>query len=175
MASKYMSYEDTVLHLNSAYFKGYKFYLTTDIDSLIKQIPDDPYECDQSQPEEPPEKSEKLSPQQKGKLPKNCQILNIADKTKASNIERFISKHFSRNIVSTSTTDQSCVFESVRFQLGNTDSMVNDEGLTYTCNHLRYQMVAYVALNYETMYPLLKDHITVSLKKWCYDMLDPNT
>ena len=46
--------------------QGYKFYLTTEIDSLIKQIPDDPYGCDQSQPEEPTEKGEKLSPQQKG-------------------------------------------------------------------------------------------------------------
>ena len=168
-----MSYEDTVLHLNSAYFKGYKFYLTTEIDSLIKQIPDDSYRCGQSQPEEPPENGEKLSPQQKGKLPKNCQILNIADKTKASNIERFISEHFCRNIVTTSTPDQSCVFESVRLQLG--DSIVNEEGLTYTSTHLRYQMVAYVAMNYEAMYPSLKDHIAVSLKKWCYDMLGPDT
>ena len=114
-------------------------------------------------------------PNRKESYQKNCQILNIADKTKASNIERFISEHFSRNIVTTSTTDQSCVFESLRLQLGNRDSMMNEEGLTYTCTHLRYQMVAYVAMNYEAMYPLLKDHITVSLKKWCYDMLDPNT
>ena len=109
------------------------------------------------------------------KITKNCQILNITDKTKASNIERFISEHFSRNIVTTSIPDQSCLFESVRLQLGNRDSMVNEEGFTYTSTHLRYQMVAYVAMNYEAISPLLKDHITVSLKKWCYDMLDSNT
>ena len=65
MASKYMSYEDTVLHLNSAYFKGYKFYLTTEIDSLIKQIPDNPYGFNQSQPEELPEKDENYHPNRK--------------------------------------------------------------------------------------------------------------
>ena len=110
MASKYMSYEDTVLHLNSGYFKGYKFYSTTDIDSLIKQIPDDPYGGDQIQPEQPPERGEKLSPQQKGKLPKNCQIFYTADKSKASNIEKIISEHFCRDIVTTSTPDQVHVY-----------------------------------------------------------------
>ena len=53
--------------------------------------------------------------------------------------------------MTTTTPDQSCVFESVRLQLGNRDSMVNEEGLTYTSTHLRYQMVAYVAMNYEAM------------------------
>ena len=66
-------------------------------------------------------------------------------------------------------------FESIRLQLGNKDSMVHEDGTLYTANHLRNQMVAHVAINYESMYPLLQDHITVHLKRWCYDMLDPNT
>ena len=129
------------MHLNSAYFKGYKFYLTTEIDSLIKQIPHDPYGCDQSQPEEPREKGEKLSPQQKGNLTKNCQILNLADMTKASNIKKFISEQFSRNIVTTTTPDQSCVFELLRLQLRNRDSMVNEYRVSHklVCGHCWYK------------------------------------
>ena len=53
--------------------------------------------------------------------------------------------------------------------------MEDENGQKYTATHLRNQMVAHVAINYEAMYPLLKDHITVPLKTWCYDMLDPNT
>ena len=174
MATKFMSYEDTVLHLNAAYFKGYKFYAVTDVDSLIKNIPEETYggEC---LPDPPLAKGEKISPQQRGKLPRNCQILNTLDKSKASNIEKFISEHFNRNLVLTNTESQSCLFESILMQLGNLDSMQDENGQQYSAIHLRNQMVAHVAINYDVMYPLLKDHITVPLKSWCYDMLDPNT
>ena len=94
------------MHLNAAYFKGFKFYSVTDVDSMIKNIPDEIY-GGESLPEPPVQRDEKISPQQKGKLPKNCQILNTSDKSKAANIERFISEHFNRNLIQTETIDQS--------------------------------------------------------------------
>ena len=56
-------------------------------------------------------------------------------------------------------------------QLGNKESMVDEEINLYSPQNLRLQAIDYVALNYCDMFPVLEKHITTSLKTWCTKML----
>ena len=56
-------------------------------------------------------------------------------------------------------------------QLGNKESMVDEEGNLYSPQNLMHQAIDYVALNYSDMFPVLEKHITTSLKTWYTKML----
>ena len=45
----------------------------------------------------------------------------------------------------------------------------------YTSTHFRLQVVHFMALNYEYMYPKLKHHISGNYKQWLMNMMDPQT
>ena len=99
-----------------------------------------------------------------------AKILNLEDNQKATAIKDYVRTKFGRELVRTDSEDQNCFFQSVLIQLGNKESMVDEEGNLYSPQNLRLQAIDYVALNYSDMFPVLEKHVTTSLKTWCTKM-----
>ena len=149
-----MSYDNSVTYLEATRFKEYKFLQITDVESVIRQIPEEsPYidivACD----EEPLPKGRPLTKKELSKLNKEAKLLNITNNRKAKNIAKYILDNFDRTLVDTLDPDTTnCLFKSVPVQLSNVRFMFN-ETQQYTAQNLRLQVVYFMAINYEFMYP----------------------
>ena len=85
----------------------------------------------------------------------------------------FVGEHFGRKLESVKCDDNNCIFEAVRCQFGNRDSMLDQNKQKYTAGHLRLQTVAYAAQNYQDIEPVIREHIEIGFKDWCQEMMDP--
>ena len=172
----FMSYDNSVTYLEATRFKEYKFLQITDVESVIRQIPEEsPYIDIVAFDEEPLPKGRPLTKKELSKLNKEAKLLNITNNRKAKNIVKYILDNFDRTLVDTLDPDTAnCLFKSVLVQLSNVRFMFN-ETQQYTAQNLRLQVVYFMAINYEFMYPKVKYQITGSYKQWLMNMLDPQT
>ena len=171
-----MSYDNSVTYLEATRFKEYKFLQITDVESVIRQIPEEsPYIDIVAFDEEPLPKGRPLTKKELSKLNKEAKLLNITNNRKAKNIAKYIMDNFDRTLVDTLDPDTAnCLFKAVLVQLSNVRFMFN-ETQQYTAQNLRLQVVYFMAINYEFMYPKVKYQITGSYKQWLMNMLDPQT
>ena len=172
----FMSYDNSVTYLEATRFKEYKFLQITDVESVIRQIPEEsPYIDIVAFDEEPLPKGRPLTKKELSKLNKEAKLLNITNNRKAKNIAKYILDNFDRTLVDTLDPDTAnCLFKAVLVQLSNVRFMFN-ETQQYTAQNLRLQVVYFMAINYEFMYPKVKYQITGSYKQWLMNMLDPQT
>ena len=169
----YMTYEDSLKMAQKAAFQDYKFLDNNTVQEFIDSIPQE-YSRARVGPVSHPE-GINLSSAEFAKLSPAAKVLNLADTKKAEAIRLFVSEHFARKLEAVSCDNSNCIFEAVRCQFGNKDSMLDENNTKYTATHLRLQTVAFAAQNYIEIHKLIGDHIDLGLKDWCQEMLDSAT
>ena len=171
-----MTYDNTVHQLEATTFKDYQFFQNTDVETVIRQIPDEsPYIDVIVFHEEPLPKGRSLTKKELSKLNKEAKLLNITNNKKAKNVTKYILDTFDRTLVDTIDPDNAnCLFKSVLVQLSNLRYMFKDT-THYSPQNLRLQVVHFMAVNYEFMYPKVKHHISGNYKQWLLNMMDPQT
>ena len=170
--AEYLSYEETTAFIEATKWKGYQFLSSEDVYKNIAAIPDELYgEEPQEQIKELESETVPATSKEMSKASSVAKILNLVDNQKAAAINDYVRTKFGRQLVRTDSEDQNCFFQSVLMQLGNKESMIDEEGNLYSPQNFRLQAIDYLALNYSDMFPVLEKHITTSLKTWCTKML----
>ena len=143
--AEYLSYEETAAFIEATKWKGYQFLSSENVYKNITAIPDELYgEEPQEQLKE--QESETVAATSK-EVSKASSVAKILNNQKAAAIKDYVRTKFSRQLVRTDSEDQNCFFQSVLMQLGNKESMVDEEGNLYSPQNLRLQAIDYVALN----------------------------
>ena len=131
----FTSYEDTVNLIHNTTFNGYEFLEITQVESLIKQIPNEsPYtDILHHEDEEAHVRGKALTKNELAKMSKEAKILNIANNKKASEIKNYILDKFDRVLVDTMNEhDNNCLFESILCQLANRRFIFKDRAVQCT-------------------------------------------
>ena len=97
----FTSYEDTVNLIHNTTFHGYEFLEITQVEPLIKQIPNEsPYtDILHHEDEKAHVRGKALTKNELAKMSKEAKILNIANNKKASEIKNYILDKFDRVLV----------------------------------------------------------------------------
>ena len=86
-----MTYDNTVYQLEATTFKDHQFFQNTDVETVIRQIPDEsPYIDVLVFDEEPLPKGKPLTKKELSRLNKEAKLLNITNNKKTKNVTKFI-------------------------------------------------------------------------------------
>ena len=83
-----------------------------------------------------------------------------------------------RELVNTlDDSSNNCLFESVLCQISYRSYMFHpdDNSRLYSAYDLRLQAISYIAINYEEVFPAIKDYLNATLKKYLLNMIDCKT
>ena len=140
--AEYLSYEETAAFIEATKWKGYQFLSSEDVYKNIAAIPDELYgEEPQEQLKEQESETVPATSKEMSKASSVAKILNLVDNQKAAAIKDYVRAKFGRKLVRTDSEDQNCFFQSVLMQLGNKESMVDEEGNLYSPQNLSFRLL----------------------------------
>ena len=181
--SKFLSYEETVPGLRATYFPDFYIHTRENVSGLIAILPDDPYsempETYDPKPTANKKGGRPMTPKEMQKLNKHAQILIMSDERKASGIANYVKTELKMDLQEVPNTGpKSCGYSAVLQQISNTEYTYDQEtGEEYGPDHLRVQLIHFMAVNCDTVYPelLRLNLLPTSYKDWLYQQLDPET
>ena len=183
MASKFLSYEETVPILRASYFPDFRIHTREDISALIALLPDDPYseipETYDPGAKQTGKTGRPLTPKEIRSLNKAAQILLMTDERKASGIANYVKTKLNKDLQEVPNNGpKDCGYSAVLQQVSNTEYIYDQAtGDEYSPDHLRVQLIHFMTINCDTVFPELMrlSLLPSSYKDWLYQQLDPET
>ena len=179
----YMSYEDTIPIIRASLFNNFTLYEEQDIIQQIDLLPDNPY--GELPPGVTPEQLEKakeqpgehpLSSKEKANQNKYAEALCLRDNRKASGIAHYIKTVLFRDLDTTkqSSDNRNCAYGSVLQQVSNKEYLYDPQtGQEFSDFDFRKQTIYHMAVNAESIYPLVQHHLDCPFKTWLKQQINP--